>query len=65
MTNIPGYLTTDEAAAMIGGVSGDWVSILCKNGTLDCTKVGNTWLVTESSVKAYQRTRRKPGRPKR
>lgn len=59
MTN---FYTTQDAAVKLG-VTVRRVRVLCASGRLHANKFGKSWLIPESSLKAY--TPRKAGRPKK
>jgi excisionase family DNA binding protein len=56
------YITSREAAEILGiDHESRWVARLCRNGQLDCRKMGRDWLVSRESVEAYAQSNRKPG----
>ncbi len=56
------YITSREAAAILGiDHESRWVARLCRNGQLDCRKMGRDWLVSRQSVEDYAQRDRKPG----
>jgi excisionase family DNA binding protein len=62
-----GYVTTSEAAAIIG-CNASRVRQLLGEKRLQGERVGRDWLVRKASAQAYAKTERKPGRkskPKR
>ena len=60
---IPGYMTTEEAAAFLHITSGR-VRQLVSMGVLPKEKVGNTNLIPVSAVEQYGLNKGKPGWPK-
>ena len=63
MSSIPGYLTSEEAASVLG-ITRFRVAKLMRNKQLDGVKVGKTWLIEESSVNNRLNNPPKNGRPK-
>jgi excisionase family DNA binding protein len=55
-----GYVTTEEAAALIGkGIN--MISKLCQSGRLPgAEKLGNSWLIPRASVESYSPGKRGP-----
>ncbi|MDR1916657.1 MAG: helix-turn-helix domain-containing protein [Synergistaceae bacterium] len=55
-----GYVTTEEAAALIGkGIN--MISKLCQSGKLSgAEKLGNSWLIPRASVESYSPGKRGP-----
>ncbi len=60
---IPGYMTTEEAAAFLDVTSGR-VRQLVSLGLLPKEKVGNTNLIPIESLKLYAKNKGKAGWPK-
>lgn len=63
------YLTAYEASEKYG-LSTSYLRILCIKGRLKAesvkiTKTKTLWLISESSLKAFLKTKRSPGRPKK
>jgi len=58
------YLTTREAAAIIG-VTSVRVAELCKNGTLRATRVGQLWLIPREALDDPAFRNRRPGRTRK
>lgn len=58
-----GYITTAEAAAIIG-CNASRVRQLLGEKKLEGERVGRDWLVKKASAQAYANTERKPGRKK-
>jgi excisionase family DNA binding protein len=57
-------LTPQQAAAVLG-LTVDYVRKLCNSGKLRCRKFGIVWIITRADLDRYQRTRRRPGRPRK
>lgn len=58
-------LSTEEAAEILG-ISVRHVQRLCRDKSLKFgRKIGSAWVITRAEVEAYQRTRRRPGRPRK
>ena len=55
-------LTTGQVARL-ADVTREYVARLCRDGRLDCAKVGGRWLILDVSVDRWLRSERKPGRP--
>ena len=47
------YLTSVEAAKVIN-VTQHHITLLCRRGELDCTKLGNRWVVKRESAYSYR-----------
>ena len=58
-----GFVDAKEAAR-IKGVSVSTIARWCAAGAVTCVKVGKTWLVEESALKAFEQPKRGP-KPKR
>jgi uncharacterized protein (DUF433 family) len=57
------YLTSKEAAAKLSlDHESRRVAQLCRDGILDCQKVGRDWRISQRSVDLYAKSDRKPGR---
>jgi len=54
---------TTEQVARLASVTPEYVARLCRDGRLDCAKVGGRWLILDVSVDRWLRSERKPGRP--
>jgi len=54
---------TTEQVARLAGVTPEYVARLCRNGRLECAKVGARWLILDISVDRWLRSERKAGRP--
>lgn len=54
MSSIPGYLTTSEAADLIG-IDHSQVCRYCQDGSLKATKVGNQWMIKREDAKKFER----------
>lgn len=62
-TNIPGMMTVDEAAPVIG-ICNSLVSRYCKEGRFkDTRRVGPMWLIPEDEVFRFKETERLRGNP--
>lgn len=56
------YITSREAAEILGiDHESRWVAKLCRDGKLDCRKMGRDWLVSRRSVEEYAQSDRRPG----
>lgn len=55
MSTIPGFVTAQEAAEIIG-VNHSQVCRYCIDEKLPARKVGNQWLIKEADVKKFKRT---------
>ena len=55
------YITSAEAAELLGGVTANHIRLLIKRGTLRAVKRGHDWWVERPSVEAYAATERKRG----
>ncbi len=53
-----------EEAANILGITPERVRKLCQQGRFG-TKFSGVWLITREEIAEYQRTRRRPGRPRK
>ena len=56
---------TTEQVARLAEVTPEYVARLCRDGRLDCAKVGGRWLILDVSVDRWLRSGRKPGRPRK
>jgi excisionase family DNA binding protein len=56
------WLSTDEAAALLN-LPASTVRTYAARGTLRRRRIGRTVQVSAASVRAYQETRKAPGRP--
>jgi len=54
VSTIPGYLTAEEAAEIIG-VHHSQVCRYCTDEKLRAIKVGNQWLIKESAARKFKR----------
>lgn len=54
VSSIPGYLTPDEAAAVIG-VDSSQVCRYCRDKTLPAKRVGRQWLIKREDAKNFER----------
>lgn len=54
VSSIPGYLSADEAAKIIG-VDHSQVCRYCQDGRLPARKIGNYWMIREADVKKFKR----------
>ena len=54
VSTIPGYVTSDEAATIIG-VDGSQVRRYCISGSLPAVKVGQQWLIKQEDAKKFKR----------
>lgn len=54
MSSIPGFVTVDEAAGIIG-VHRSQISRYCTSGKLPARKVGNQWLIKRDDAKRFKR----------
>jgi len=50
-----GYITAKQAE-QVSKYSGYWIRKLCRDGLIDCKKVGIMWLVAEQSLRDYEKT---------
>lgn len=54
MAAIPGYLTTAEAAVLIG-VDVSQVCRYCQDKKLPAIRVGRSWLIRKTDARAFER----------
>ena len=60
-----GLISVTEAAR-ISGLTVSYIRRLLRNGSVEGTKVGHTWLTSEAAVRDYLRQERHPGpKPKK
>ncbi len=58
------YITAAQARSLLGlSEESRYISRLCREGRLECKKIANRWMVTRSSVEAYNRANPGRGRP--
>lgn len=61
---IKGYLTTEEAAERLNGITAARIRQMIRSGVIkDVKKVGNSNLIPEKEIKRLEDTERKAGRP--
>lgn len=48
-------------AAELYGLSPSYLRTIARNGRLEATKIGNSWVTTPQAVEAYIRSREKKG----
>lgn len=51
-------LVSANEASKILRVTRQWISQLCREGKLDCIKVGEQWVIQRQSVLDYQASQR-------
>ncbi len=60
MPELNDYITTDEAAQILGVNSTQWVRDLVRTGRIAGVKAGRTWLVLRADVENFERKKRGP-----
>lgn len=58
------YVCTPEEAAAMLGVTPERVMVFCREGRLAARKLGRDWIISTTSIRAFGKVKRKPGRPK-
>jgi len=53
-SGVSNFLTSHEAATLLNvDHESRWIAQLCREGKLDCRKIGRDWLISRKSVEDY------------